>query len=190
MLLFQLSETCWRRWARSWLLQINILAPQEPDAVSNHRHDECLFCSLCRLTTNTYQCAIFVALGQGQSSPKIARFMGPTWGSPGSCRPHMGPMLAPWTLLSGMQWPLRKANGCIDVVAMIVCHLHICTLINGACLLIITDTTTPNEHTQIIIRCFCQATQQRWYAYKSICFIDHNSDILSYWQHKITIEQP
>ena len=31
---------------------------------------------------------------------QIARFMGPTWGQPGSCRPQMGPMLAPWTLLS------------------------------------------------------------------------------------------
>ena len=26
--------------------------------------------------------------------------MGPTWGPPGSCRPQMGPVLAPWTLLS------------------------------------------------------------------------------------------
>ena len=32
---------------------------------------------------------------------RIAKFMGPTWGPPGSCRPQMGPMLAPWTLLSG-----------------------------------------------------------------------------------------
>ena len=30
--------------------------------------------------------------------------MGPTWGPPGSCRPQMGPMLAPWTLLSGAIW--------------------------------------------------------------------------------------
>ena len=28
--------------------------------------------------------------------------MGPTWSPPGSCRPQMGPMLAPWTLLSGL----------------------------------------------------------------------------------------
>ena len=28
--------------------------------------------------------------------------MGPTWGHPGSCRPQMGPMLATWTLLSGI----------------------------------------------------------------------------------------
>ena len=26
---------------------------------------------------------------------------GPTWGPSGSCRPQMGPILAPWTLLSG-----------------------------------------------------------------------------------------
>ena len=32
----------------------------------------------------------------------IARFMRQTWGPPGSCRPQMGPMLAPWTLLSRM----------------------------------------------------------------------------------------
>ena len=32
---------------------------------------------------------------------QIAKFTGPTWGPPGSCRPQMGPMLAPWTLLSG-----------------------------------------------------------------------------------------
>ena len=34
-------------------------------------------------------------------STLIAKFMGPTWGPPGSCRPHMGPMLASWTLPSG-----------------------------------------------------------------------------------------
>ena len=32
---------------------------------------------------------------------QIARSMGPTWGPPGSCRSQMGPMLVPWTLLSG-----------------------------------------------------------------------------------------
>ena len=33
--------------------------------------------------------------------PHVARFMGPTWGPPGSCRPQMGPMLVPWTFRSG-----------------------------------------------------------------------------------------
>ena len=31
---------------------------------------------------------------------QIAKFMEPTWDPPGSCRPQMGPMLAPWTLLA------------------------------------------------------------------------------------------
>ena len=33
--------------------------------------------------------------------PQLTRFMGPTWGPPGYCRPQMGPMLVPWSLLSG-----------------------------------------------------------------------------------------
>ena len=35
---------------------------------------------------------------------QIAKFLGPTWVPPGSCQPQMGPMLAPWTLLSGWLW--------------------------------------------------------------------------------------
>ena len=37
----------------------------------------------------------------GQKRTQIAKFMGPTCGPPGSCRPQMGHMLALWTLLSG-----------------------------------------------------------------------------------------
>ena len=40
-------------------------------------------------------------LNQPIEYPRKAKFIGPTWGPPGSCRPQMGPMLAPWTLLSG-----------------------------------------------------------------------------------------
>ena len=36
------------------------------------------------------------------TTSQITRFMGPTWDPPGSCQPQMGPMLAPWTLLSGI----------------------------------------------------------------------------------------
>ena len=36
----------------------------------------------------------------GKKITQIAKFIGPTWGPPGSCRPQMGPMLAPWTVLS------------------------------------------------------------------------------------------
>ena len=34
------------------------------------------------------------------SGTQRARLMRPTWGPPGSCRPQMGPMLAPWTRVS------------------------------------------------------------------------------------------
>ena len=44
-----------------------------------------------------------------------AKFMGPTWGPPGSCRPHMGPMLAPWTLLSGYPKKLTITHACLVI---------------------------------------------------------------------------
>ena len=34
----------------------------------------------------------------GQLTSQIARFMGPKWGPPGSCRPQIGPILAPWII--------------------------------------------------------------------------------------------
>ena len=35
-------------------------------------------------------------------SSLLARFMGPTWGPSGASRTQVSPMLAPWTLLSGI----------------------------------------------------------------------------------------
>ena len=46
---------------------------------------------------------------------QIAKLMGPTWGPPGFCRPRMGPMLAPWTLLSGVAYEMFRAYGNIFV---------------------------------------------------------------------------
>ena len=43
---------------------------------------------------------------------QIARFMGPTWGLPRSCRPQVGPMLSPWTLLSGLIHMYRMPTVC------------------------------------------------------------------------------
>ena len=47
--------------------------------------------------------------------PQIAKFMGPTWAPSGSCRPQMGPMLAPWTLR------FMHPSAC----HLIVCHCHL-----------------------------------------------------------------
>ena len=49
-------------------------------------------------------------------SSQIAKFMGPTWGPPGSWRPQMGPMLAPSTLLSGM----------LHGIAILCCNMLCC----------------------------------------------------------------
>ena len=48
---------------------------------------------------STYHCATL-----------MARFMETTWGSSGSDRTQVGPMLAPWTLLSGKLIPLNTAR--------------------------------------------------------------------------------
>ena len=42
-----------------------------------------------------------VSVGSRWITTQIARFMWPTLGPPGSCRPQVGSMLAPWTLISG-----------------------------------------------------------------------------------------
>ena len=66
---------------------------------------------------------------------QIAKFMGPTWGPPGSCRTQMGPMLASWTLLSGHLLcevtQMRPVRCCLQVSFMrLLDHLalhHCCT---------------------------------------------------------------
>ena len=49
---------------------------------------------------------------------QIARFMGPTWGPPGSCRPQLGPMLTPCMLLSGRLW--------LHYITFHECHIFHC----------------------------------------------------------------
>ena len=44
-----------------------------------------------------------VILTTSSAATQIAKFMGPTWGPPGTWWPQVGPMWAPWILLSG-QW--------------------------------------------------------------------------------------
>ena len=71
---------------------------------------------ICHSCEERWQVGLFVVLWFClllDLSTQIAKFMGPTWGPPGSCRPQMGPMLAPWTLLSGNgyqfgRWSIRE----------------------------------------------------------------------------------
>ena len=52
--------------------------------------------SICHLDVLRFDMSVFQLL-----LIQTAKFMEPTWGPSGSCRPQIGPMLAPWTLLSG-----------------------------------------------------------------------------------------
>ena len=71
------------------------MAPYDCHGVSNYWQFDRLINSLFRLTAKETSKLCITA--------QIANFMGPAWGPPGSCRPQIGPTLAPWTLLSG--WP-------------------------------------------------------------------------------------
>ena len=94
---------------------------------SNHRQLNCLFNSLFRsfvrpvgsprkwpAMREVYVMTLSENTTKLSKLPtQIARSMGPTWGPPGSCRPQMDPMLAPWTLLSrGHIGPTQVWHGC------------------------------------------------------------------------------
>ena len=66
-------------------------------------HSDNTLCTLLYFTLNVNQTPFYYYNLSGKLlTSQIAKFMGPTWGPSGSCRPQMGPMLAPWTLLLGM----------------------------------------------------------------------------------------
>ena len=66
----------------------------------------------------------------GWKCPLIVRFVGPTWGPSGSDRTQVGPMLAPWTLLSGsvlsigLYWTVSSWQWAICIVLSIVFLLN------------------------------------------------------------------
>ena len=55
---------------------------------------------------------------------QLAKFLWPTWGTPGSCRTQMGPMLAPWTLLSGNRLLIIKVKSINNIWDKIPCMWH------------------------------------------------------------------
>ena len=60
--------------------------------------------------------------------------MGPTRGPPGSCRPQVGPTLAPWTLLSGLLftgWSSR-GNNTLSYVPRCAVEITVITLLEHA----------------------------------------------------------
>ena len=78
-----------------------ILLPTFSNALSSL----CLKESIKVYSQGSWLSQISIGFGNGlapnRGHEQITKFMGPTWGPPGSCRPQMGPMMAPRTLLSG-----------------------------------------------------------------------------------------
>ena len=72
---------------------------------------------LCIGTSHFLAIDIYILGCEHANIPQIAKFMGPTWDPPGSCRPQLGPMLAPLTLLSGtvIKYNAFKFWGSFDV---------------------------------------------------------------------------
>ena len=72
------------------------------------------------ITMCIYKCARYTC-GYGRQS-QIARVVWPTWGPPGSWRPQVGPMLAPWITFLAYHQQLLWAgswNTCYDYVLWI-----------------------------------------------------------------------
>ena len=59
---------------------------------------------------------------RGRSMSLITRFMGPTWGPSGADRTQVGPMLGPWSMLSG-----------VLIIVSLIPHLDI-VISGGVCL--------------------------------------------------------
>ena len=67
----------------------------------------------CFITFRNTLCLFLASSSSGAGvRPHIARFKGPTWGPPGAGRTQVGPMLGPWTLLSGPLWKWLWRTNC------------------------------------------------------------------------------
>ena len=90
--------------------------------------------SQCIVKTTTRQFQYDSKPTTSHTTTLIARYMGPTWGPSGADRAQMGPMLAPWTLLSGKMscwWPVQTSHGKI-AAAKTLCRSDYANICNGA----------------------------------------------------------
>ena len=94
------------------------------------------------------------------SQSLIARFMGPIWSPSEADRTQMGPMWAPWTLLSGVSptaYGVIKPQWIEHILFSYICFLsriwqHNCPFVRVICGF---STHTESPHTGPVIRSFC-----------------------------------
>ena len=108
--------------------------------------------------------------------------MGPTWGPPGSCQPQMGPMLAPWTLLSGTLHK-KHTESTPASLSMFVHTLPAIITSWNVHRSFIPWSPRPQEFIPIIIfqACFYQSSGGPWSAIKTYLF--RNSAMAQTWGH-------
>ena len=94
---------------RNSMETMDILQAMFPNAFSGMKHVALIWISL-KFYSERYNWQYFSIDSGNPGVPSrwhpryIAKFMGQTWGPPETCQPHMGPVLAPWTLLLGITW--------------------------------------------------------------------------------------
>ena len=112
-----------------------------------------------RIANNLLQW-MFKATGLSQ----IAKFMGPTWGPPGSCRPQVGLILALWTLLSGYICATFDISPTVSSVEMLLTWLTIVLLSGFASLLeaiSLIPSWVPNQWSVKSMLCWDQGRKQQ-----------------------------
>ena len=95
-----------------WLLQrptyiMHGLLPSRPHGFIPHFHQ--LITEWCAsLLLGCLLPVPMINIDMGHETGLSARFMGPTWGPSGADRTQVGPMLASWTLLSGIDFEMTS----------------------------------------------------------------------------------
>ena len=131
------------------------------------------------------------AFGRRLTVIQTAKFMGPTWGPPGSCRPQMGPMLVPWTLLSGypQDQSITRNNRATKGSLFIPCTttfrinvMYVCSIINqwggGGGGHLFTATQTKNmdppwgsDNIEVFLETTSHTAALIWVLYLPVCVI-------------------
>ena len=87
-----LSKTWWHCWYHKNSSQMDGRQMMFSNGISFYTQ---------RHLTSFLWCDEYCAISEHAVITQITKFMEPTWGPPGCCRPQMSPMFVPWTLLSG-----------------------------------------------------------------------------------------
>ena len=77
-----------------------------------------IFANVCSVFSELTDTLVWPTVASRPKTALIKRFMGPTWGPSGADRTQLGPMLAPWTLLSGQLYIWLSLNWCISLICM------------------------------------------------------------------------